>query len=176
MKSKERFADSLERLLMKKNLDDIMVSEIVADSSLSRKTFYRHFQDKYDLANWYFAQFFESSFGRITDGADWEETLLGYLDIYEEKACILKNAYASHDINGLRSYDISVTRKTYEKYLYLKGADITLPQMRFAIDIASRGGTEMIIEWLLTGMKLDKTQLVFLLKQTLPNDILNYLN
>lgn len=175
MRSKERFADSLERLLMKKSLDDILVSEIVAGSSLSRKTFYSHFQDKYDLANWYFAQFFESSFGRITDGVDWEDALLRYLDLYEEKTSILKNAYASHDINGLRSYDIAVTRKTYEKYLSLKEADIDLPNMRFAIEIASRGGTEMIIEWLLKGMKMDKKQLVFLLKQTLPNDILNYI-
>ena len=175
MGSKEKFAESLENLLIKKDLDGIQVSEIVTGSSLSRKTFYRHFQDKYDLANWYFAQFFESSFGRITDGADWDDALLRYLDLYEEKASILKNAYASRDINGLRSYDIAVTRKTYEKYLSLKNVDINLPTMRFAIEIASRGGTEMIIEWLLSGMKMDKKQLVSLLQRTLPNDILNYI-
>lgn len=109
---------------MKKNLDDIHVSEIVAGTSLSRKTFYRHFKDKYDLASWYFAQFYEASFGRITDGLTWEEALLCYLDICQEKYSVLKNAYASRDINGLRGYDIAVTRKTYEKYLTIKGADI----------------------------------------------------
>lgn len=175
MKAKEIFADSLEILLMKKRLDDIQVSEIADVSFLSRKTFYRHFRDKYDLAGWYFAQFFESSFGRIMEGENWEDALLRYLEFYEQKSGILKNAYAGHDINGLRYYDIAVTRKTYEKYLLLKGADIDAPDMRFAIDIASRGGTEMIIEWLLTGMKMEKKQLVSLLKKTLPGDILKYI-
>ncbi|SCM79346.1 Transcriptional regulator (fragment) [uncultured Sporomusa sp.] len=68
MNSKQILADSLEKLLMKKNLDNIQVSEIVAGTSLSRKTFYRHFKDKYDLANWYFAQFYEVTFGCITEG------------------------------------------------------------------------------------------------------------
>lgn len=175
MNSKSMLAESLEKLLMKKNLDDIQVSEIVAGTSLSRKTFYRHFKDKYDLANWYFAQFYEASFGRITAGLTWEKAFLSYLEVYQEKYSVLKNAYASRDINGLRGYDIAVTKKTYEKYLTLKGVDINSEIMRFAIDIASRGGTDMVIEWLLSGMIMEKNKLVCLLKLTLPNDILNIL-
>jgi len=176
MNTKQILAESLEKLLLKKNLDDIQVSEIVAGTLLSRKTFYRHFKDKYDLANWYFAQFYEASFGRITDGLTWEEALLRYLDIYQDKHSVLKNAYASRDINGLRNYDIAVTRRTYEKYLALKGADITSETMHFAIEIASRGGTDMVIEWLLNGMKMEKSRLVCLLKTTLPSDILKYID
>lgn len=176
MDSKKMLANSLEKLLIKKNLDDIQVSEIVAGTSLSRKTFYRHFKDKYDLVSWYFAQFYEATFGRIVDGLMWEEALLLYLNIYEEKYSVLKNAYASHDINGLRGYDIAVTRKTYEKYLTMKGADINSEIIRFAIDIASRGGTDMVIEWMLSGMKMEKSKLILLLKETLPKDILKYIN
>ncbi|PKM65516.1 MAG: TetR family transcriptional regulator [Firmicutes bacterium HGW-Firmicutes-2] len=176
MNTKNIFAESLEKLLMKKNLDDIQVSEIVSGTSLSRKTFYRHFRDKYDLSSWYFSQFFEDSFGRITDNLTWEEALLRYLDIYQEKYYILKNAYASRDVNGLRNYDIQVTRKTYEKYLISKGVDITSEIMQFTIDIASRGGTDMVIEWLLSGMIMDKKKLVELLKRTLPTDILKQID
>ncbi|MEL7647704.1 MAG: TetR/AcrR family transcriptional regulator C-terminal domain-containing protein [Sedimentibacter sp.] len=176
MNTKKILAESLEKLLIKKNLDEIQVREIVAGTSLSRKTFYRHFKDKYDLVGWYFDQICEISFGRITDDLSWEEALLHYLDIYEDKYRILKNAYASSDINGLRNYDISVTKKTYERYLAIKGADINSEIMHFAIDIASRGGTDMVIEWLINGKKMDKTKLVSLLKQTLPKDILIYID
>lgn len=176
MNTKILFAESLEKLLMKKNLDDIQVSEIVLGTSLSRKTFYRHFSDKYDLSSWYFSQFFEDSFGRITDNLTWEEALLRYLDIYQDKYNILKNAYASRDINGLRNYNIQVTRRTYEKYLVSKGVDITTETIQFAIDIAARGGTDMVIEWLLSGMKMDKKKLVELLKRTLPTDIANHID
>ena len=174
MDSKKIIANSLEKLLMQKNLDDIQVLEIVAGTPLSRKTFYRHFKDKYDLASWYFSQFFDESFGLITDSLTWEEGLLKYLDFYQEKQQILKNAYDSRDVNNLRTYDIAVTKNTYEKYLKSKGADVSSENMRFAIDIAARGGTDMVIEWLLGGMKMEKRRLVFLLKQTLPKDILRY--
>lgn len=176
MNTKKIFVASLEKLLIKKNLDDIQVIEIVSGTSLSRKTFYRHFRDKYDLSSWYFSQFFEDSFGRITDNLTWEEALLRYLDIYQEKYSILKNAYASRDINGLRDYDIQVTKKTYEKYLTYKGVDITSEIMQFAIDIASRGGTDMVIEWLFSGMKMEKKKLVQLIKRTLPTDILKHID
>ncbi|WP_350343139.1 TetR/AcrR family transcriptional regulator C-terminal domain-containing protein [Proteinivorax tanatarense] len=176
MNTKNRLAKSLEKLLQKKNLDDIRVSEIVADSSLSRKTFYRHFKDKYALASWYFIQIYSKSFDRITEDLSWEEALLRYLDIYQGKSIILQNAYKSRDINGLRNYDIAVTKKTYQKYLKSKGADINDDTMKFAIEIACRGGTDMISQWLVNGMKIDKEQLVQLIKQTLPNDILRYID
>ncbi len=175
MNTKEKLAESLENLLQKKNLDDIQVGDIAAGALLSRKTFYRHFKDKYDLASWYFSQFYESSFGRITDDLDWEDALLAYLDTYQKKSGILKNAYASRDVNSLRSYDIAVTRKTYEKFLADKGADIHSEIMAFAINIAARGGTDIVIEWLLTGMRMEKGQLVYFLKRTLPKDILKYM-
>ncbi len=176
MNTKQMFADSLESLLKQKNLDDIQVSEIVEGTFLSRKTFYRHFQDKYDLAAWYFSQLFEASFGCITSGQDWREALLKYLDLYEDRAGVLINAYKSRDINGLRNIDISYTRRTYENYLILKGADLGSEAMQFAIEIASRGGTDMVIEWLLGGRKMDKVKLVDYLKQTLPYDILKYID
>lgn len=156
-------------------MDSICVSEIVKKSGVCRKTFYRHFQDKFDLADYYFSQFFEETFGQITSGEDWESALLRYLEICAQKADILSHAYSSMDINGLKNYDIQITRKTYEKYLLAQGADINTPEMRFAIEIASRGGTEMVINWLINGMNEDKVQLMMLIKRTLPMDIAAYL-
>lgn len=165
---------ALERLLQKRNLDDIYVSDLIEDAGISRKTFYRHYKDKYDLANQYFSAFFAETFAKITFGKDWESALLEYLEICEDKAAILKHAYSSYDINGLRAYDIDLTRKTYEAFLLSKNADLNLPVMKFAIEIAARGGTEMIIEWLKNGMQEDKNTLIMFLKRTLPQDILYF--
>ena len=176
IQAKEKLVLAMETLLKKQNLDAITVSQIIDTASVCRKTFYRNFTDKYDLADYYFKRFFDDSFGRITSGQDFDTALLRYLEICEEKSAILRNAYASADVNGLRSYDIESTRHTYEKYLLEKGADIQSAEMRFAIEIAARGGTDMIIEWLRSGMKADKRQLLRLIKRTLPNDLLQYLD
>lgn len=175
MLAREKLLMTIERLLLKKSLDEISVTEIIADAQICRKTFYRNFTDKYDLADSYFKQFFDESFGKIIGGENFDVALLRYLEICESKASILKNAYSSNDVNGLRNYDVEITRRTYEKYLLEKGADIQLPEMKFAVEIASRGGTDMVIEWLLNGIKADKKQLRTFIKRTLPNDLLRYL-
>lgn len=175
MLAKEKLLVVIEKLLYKKPLDEITVTEIILEAGLSRKTFYRNFTDKYDLVEKYFKRFFDESFGQIILGEDFDAALLHYLEICESKANILKNAYSSSDVNGLRNYDIESTRRTYEKYLIDKGADTELPEMRFAIEIASRGGTDMVIDWLVGGMKTDKKQLQMLIKRTLPNDMLKFL-
>ncbi len=52
--AKERILQALEELLQCGQLDDIHVSDLIRLAGVSRKTFYRHFQDKYDLVNWIF--------------------------------------------------------------------------------------------------------------------------
>jgi hypothetical protein len=59
--------------------------------------------------------------------------------------------------------------------MLMKGADIDAAEMKFAIEMASRGSLDMVINWLLNGMKEDKMLLVKLIKRTLPMDLLAYL-
>lgn len=170
--AKRKIIHALEELLMQHDLDDIYVSDIVRLSEVSRKTFYRHFQDKYELVNFYFLDFYSNTFEKIVEGEKWEEALYNYLCICEEKALVLIHAYSSRDTNCLRKYDIDMTEKTYQKYLLLKSVNINTKEMSFAIRIAASGGTDMIIEWIKSGMKENKTTLVELIKRTLPQDIL----
>lgn len=44
--TKKAFADTLQQLLHKKNLDNIRVNDICAACHLSKKSFYYHFRDK----------------------------------------------------------------------------------------------------------------------------------
>ena len=156
-------------------LDVIRVSELVRQASVCRKTFYRHYQDKYALAAAYFADFFDRSFGRIVSGESFDVALLEYLAICEEKAAVLKNLYSSKDLNGLRNIDLLYTRKTYQNYLLEKGADTSDSAMQFAIEIAVRGGTDMVIDWIRNDLPIGKVQLRDLIRRTLPNDLLRYL-
>src|SRR6202451_1433894 len=46
LRSRRMFMDSLARLLMKKELEDISVQEIADEATLNRATFYLHYSDK----------------------------------------------------------------------------------------------------------------------------------
>lgn len=173
--AKQKIMEALEKLLQTSSLDDIYVSDIIREAKVARKTFYRHYQDKYDLTSSYFEEYFQTTFEKIISGRDWEEALLMYLTICEEKAAILVHAYDSKDTNGLHKADVDMTASTYSKYLKMKGADVSSADMKFAIRIASCGGTDMILEWLIGGMSMEKSELVCHLKATLPQDILKFL-
>ena len=43
------FAKAIKSLIKKQPLDKITVTDIVSTAGKTRQTFYRHFQDKYDL-------------------------------------------------------------------------------------------------------------------------------
>ena len=45
-------ADSLRKLLSRKSIDKVRVTEICKEAEIERPTFYYHFKDKYDLMAW----------------------------------------------------------------------------------------------------------------------------
>lgn len=62
----------------------------------------------------------------------------------------------------------------YWNYLSQRGADIQKKEICFAVRTAAIGETGVIIEWLCSGMKMEKTVRVKLIKRTMPVDILKY--
>ena len=50
-KTKRNLKNTLRRLLRRKSLSSITVTELCKDAETSRITFYAHYNDKYDLAN-----------------------------------------------------------------------------------------------------------------------------
>ncbi len=49
---KREFSDALEALMLTRDFEEISVNEISERAGMSRTTFYRYFQDKYELSRW----------------------------------------------------------------------------------------------------------------------------
>ena len=49
---KEAVADGMRELMRHKTIDHISVTEICEECNLNRRTFYRYFQDKYEVVDW----------------------------------------------------------------------------------------------------------------------------
>lgn len=59
---KYRLVDAMKCCMKKAPVEKITVKEIVRECGKTRQTFYRNFQDKYDLINWYFDKILLESF------------------------------------------------------------------------------------------------------------------
>ena len=75
LRTKQALAESLKKLTARKDFQEISVGGIAAGCGLSRNTFYYHFRDKYDLANWIFHSETAVLFTDDLDGARWGEML-----------------------------------------------------------------------------------------------------
>ncbi len=101
--TKLALASSLKKLTGKTPLDKISVTDICRECGVNRKSFYYHFQDKYDLVNWIFDSEFDSIAGQ-RDGSDGLRALLRLLEyLYENRSFYRRalnvrgqNSFADH--------------------------------------------------------------------------------
>ena len=78
--TKKALAASLKKLLSKKELAKITISNITDDCGVNRQTFYYHFKDVYDLLEWiYLNEVIQSMNGKDTYD-NWQQV---FLSIFE---------------------------------------------------------------------------------------------
>lgn len=72
MITKNALAEALKMLLKEEPFDKISVGNICESCGLSRKSFYYHFKDKYDLVNWIYHREFSEITDRRQVANNWE--------------------------------------------------------------------------------------------------------
>ena len=87
--TKKTLADALKRLLEKKPLAKITVSDIIRECGLNRKTFYYHFQDIHELLKWMLNQEAIARIKSFSAAMEFEEGMLFLLKYIEENRHIL---------------------------------------------------------------------------------------
>lgn len=75
-KVKYRLAEAMKECMKKAPVERITVKEITEECGVTRQTFYRNFQDKYDLINWYFDKILIESFEHMGEGQTVYESLV----------------------------------------------------------------------------------------------------
>lgn len=83
--TKRALAESMKELMLQRPFAKISVSDICTHCGMSRKSFYYHFQDKYDLVHWIFeSEFVQTvSLDQCADDWDYYCRLCNYL--YQER-------------------------------------------------------------------------------------------
>ena len=64
---------------------------------IHRTTFYSHFQDKYDLVNWYFEKLVLKSFEEMNQGGSLQEALNLKFAFIEQEHAFCKDDFKSND-------------------------------------------------------------------------------
>lgn len=152
--TKQLIVDTFRELVRVRRLKDIRVIEICERCGISRRTFYYHFQDKYDLLAWVMEQEFVSK-GPASALINLESRKQAYETIRERRQ-FYKSVYSDPGISELSEYLANYDMKYYTDYaesILGKGA-LTEAQV-FSLGVFVYGGIYMSRKWVLDGCKIE---------------------
>jgi len=111
--TKKALAQSLKELMGRRPFSKISVADICENCGMSRKSFYYHFKDKYDLIDWIFNVEFIQSIRGAEQGSSWDlfQALCCYF--YQEKD-FYRCAIQIEGQNSFREYFREVTAPVME--------------------------------------------------------------
>lgn len=102
--TKKKLAESLKKLMKKKSLSKITISDIVKDCDVNRKTFYYHFIGIEELLKWMLEEEAVHVVKNFEVKKDHKEAILFAMDYIESNQDILNCAYDSIGREGLKDF------------------------------------------------------------------------
>ena len=102
--TKAALEESLKRLLLKKPLDKITITDITTDCGISRMAFYYHFKDIYDLVEWSCVEDGTKALQGKKPSESWTEGLTQILEAVLENKPFIMNVYRNVDRERIENY------------------------------------------------------------------------
>ncbi len=148
-KTKLHICNTFIDLIEEKPLIQITVSEIIKKSNISRQTFYRHFDDIYDLLLWIFDHT-ATGCTIYDENKDFEESSVHFFSNLTKYPKLYQQLFL-YDKNDEFSNKLLRSRIKYaKKHIGKKNLN---DMISFAIELYWSGHFYMIKKWLRQGMK-----------------------
>ena len=173
--TKKALATSLKKLLSKKELSKITISNITDDCGVNRQTFYYHFKDIYDLVEWACVEDGKRALQGKRTYNSWQEGLEQIFKAVLENKPFIMNVYRSVSKEQIESYLYKLTFELIEGVVNEKAEGTGLPEedKRFIADFYKYGFVGVMLDWIKDGMQEDYSTIVKKMSLTLHGNISN---
>ena len=171
--TKAALEESLKRLLLKKPLDKITITDITTDCGISRMAFYYHFKDIYDLVEWSCVEDGTKALQGKKTSESWTEGLTQIFEAVLENKPFIMNVYRNVDRERIENY---LFKLTYDLIVGVveeksKGLNITEEDKKFIADFYKYGFVGIMLEWIREGTKENIEDLVRMMDLTLHDTV-----
>lgn len=176
--TKRALEESLKRMLLKKPVNKITISDITQDCGINRMTFYYHFKDIYDLVEW---SCMEDAAKALDGKKTYDTWQQGFLQIFQavlDNKPFIQNVYQS------------VSREQVENYLYTLvhnlligvieekavGMEVRDTDKEFIASFYKFAFVGLMLDWIKDGMRKEPQQIIDRLSILIEGDITRALN
>ena len=175
--TKDLLAASIMELAKTKSVDTIRVREITENCGLTPTTFYRHFQDKYQLLAWIYNQKLEALFSETSGIVTWNQMLMAFCTPLQENRAfymnVLKNTAGQTSFRyRTNDYAIMLLVNGFKKY---NGGKALPEDIQFYLKFYMRAISETINDWFLEGERIPLEEFTEMLDAAVPEPLKPYL-
>lgn len=176
--TKHDLSEALRHLLSDRPLDKITVQDIADTAGVSRKTFYYHFQDVYDLLEWMLEQDRARLEPDISDRNAWRTAVANMLDFFQKNQAMVQNLFRSIDRDTLDRYTYSILLKSLKDYARSQALEHNLTEKQYEalLQFTAHGLQGILLTWVDGGMRLPAAELletvdtIFTLREHYPSN------
>ena len=170
-KTRYVFAQAIKGLIKVHPLDKIAVTDIVTRSGMTRQTFYRNFQDKYDLINWYFDKLLAKSFEHMGMGKTVYDALVKKFTYIQEEHVFFAAAFKYDSQNSLRQHDFELILDFYENLIREKTGRIPDETIHCILEMYCQSSIYMTVKWVLGELECAPEGLAKILVDGMPGKL-----
>ncbi|MDU1177470.1 HTH-type dhaKLM operon transcriptional activator dhaS [Peptoniphilus harei] len=165
------------KLLNKKSLHNITVTEIAKQCKIERKTFYYHYENLPQLVKEIFDEELEDVIEEFNETLSWEESFISATKFILENKKVVKHMYESDYKVELEKYIFSISGEIMRKYVRrvakdTKAQEIDIKLIAFFYQCAL---SSSLIQWVATDMKTDPKLVTRRLGELMDGNILEAL-
>ena len=150
---KYRLSEAMKEWMKYAPVEKITVKEIVEVCGTTRQTFYRNFQDKYDLINWYFDKILLKSFEYMGKSETIYEGLVNKFYYIQQENLFFRTAFKNDDQNCLRDHDFHLILQFYTDQIEQKTGEKISEHLRFLLEMYCQGSIYMTVQRVLGKLK-----------------------
>ena len=170
-KTKYKLARAMKECMKVTSVENITVKQITEKCGLTRQTFYRNFQDKYDLINWYFDKLLAKSFEHMGQGRTVYDALVKKFTYIQEEQTFFATAFRYDEQNSLRQHDFELILEFYETIICEKTGKIPGENIQFLLEMYCQSSIYMTIRWVTGELTCTPEKLAFLLVDGMPGKL-----
>lgn len=175
--TKNLIKQELIKLLNKKSLHNITVTEIAKQCKIERKTFYYHYENLPQLVKEIFDEELEDVIKEFNETLSWEESFISVAKFILENKKAVKHMYESDYKVELEKYIFSISGEIMRKYVRrvakdTKAQEIDIKLIAYFYQCAL---SSSLVEWVATDMKTDPKLVTRRLGELMDGNILESL-
>lgn len=145
------------KLLNKKSLHNITVTEIAKQCKIERKTFYYHYENLPQLVKEIFDEELEDVIKEFNETLSWEESFISAAKFILENKKVVKHMYESDYKVELEKYIFSISGEIMRKYVRRVAKDTNAQEIdiKLIAYFYQCALSSSLVEWVATDMKTD---------------------